>query len=116
MSENHVRKTQVRAAERERRRVHQARSERLKWQIPFAAAGILALLAVAYFAFTNFAQPSQAVVTGINGPRFQVDTEKLDLGDEPLGQTVHASFSVKNTGDGSLTLNAAQIATVLQGC
>jgi hypothetical protein len=116
MSENHIRKTQVRVAERERRRAQQGRNERLKWQIPFAAAGVLALLAVAYFVFTNFTQPSQAVVTGVNGPHFQVDTEKLDLGDQPLGQTVHASFNVKNTGDGSLTLNPAQIATVLQGC
>ncbi len=114
MSENHMRKTQARVAERERRRAQQARFENLKWQIPFAVAGVLALFAVAYFVFTNFSQP--AAVKGVNGPHFQVDTSKIDLGDEPLGKTVHAAFNIKNTGDGTLTLNAAQIATVLEGC
>ncbi len=116
MAENHIRKTQARAAERERRRSQQARNERLKYQIPFAAAGVLALLAVAYVVFTSFVQPSQNVVKGVNGPHFQVDTDKIDLGDEPLGKTVQAAFKITNTGDGTLTLTPPQMPTVLEGC
>ncbi len=116
MSEKPLRKTQARTAERERRRTQQERNERLKWQLPFAGAGVLILFAIAYVVFTTAAKPSQPVATGVNGPHFQVDTDKIDLGDEPLGKTVQASFNVKNTGDGTLTLNAAQMAKVLEGC
>ncbi len=116
MSEKPMRKTQARAAERERRRAQQERNERLKYQIPFAVAGVLALLAVAYVVFTVFVQPSQAAVKGVNGPHFQVNTDKIDLGDEPLGKTVQAAFKITNTGDGTLNLTPPQIATVLEGC
>jgi hypothetical protein len=116
MSQKPVRKTQVRVAERERHRTRRERNEGLKWQIPFAAAGVLLLLAVAYFFFTTSSQPSQAGNQGVNGPQFHADTQKIDLGDEPLGKTVRAAFNVKNTGVGMLTLTVPQIATVLQGC
>ena len=116
MAEKPVRRTLARNAERERRRAQQERRQKLTWQIPLAALGVFAVLAAAYFLFTTVTKPPGAVSAGVNGAHFQVDTEKLDLGDQPLGQTVHASFNVKNSGDGSLTLNAAQIATVLQGC
>ena len=116
MSEDHIRKTQARAAEREQRRARQARNERLKWQIPLAAAGVLALLAVAYFVFTPFARPSQAVIAGVNGPHFQVDNQKLDLGDQVLGTTVRVTFNVKNTGGSQLSLNTPQMPTVVKGC
>ncbi len=116
MSDKPIRKTRVRLAERERRRAQRERNQRLKWQIPLAALGALAVLAAAYFVFTTVTKSSNAVSAGVNGPHFQVDTEKLDLGDQPLGNTIHASFNVKNTGDGTLTLNPAQTATVLEGC
>jgi hypothetical protein len=116
MSQKPVRRAQVRVAERERERARRVRNESLKWQIPFAAAGVLLLLAVAYFFFTSSAQPSQAGNKGVNGPQFQADAKKIDLGDEPLGKTVQAAFNVKNTGGGTLTLTVPQIATVLQGC
>ena len=116
MSANHTRKTQARVAERERRRTQQAQNERLKWQLPFAGAGVLILFAIAYFTFTTFAKPSQAATTGVNGPHLQVDTDKIDLGDQPLGKTVQADFKITNTGDGTLTLTPPQMATVLEGC
>ena len=116
MSDKPIRKTLVRAAERERRRAQRERNQRLKWQIPLAALGALAVLAAAYFVFTAVTKSSNGVRAGVNGPHLQVDTEKIDLGDEPLGKTVQAAFNVKNTGDGTLTLNPAGTATVLEGC
>ncbi len=115
MSEKPMRRTQARMQERERRRAERERKERLKWQIPFGVAGLLVVLAIAIFVFNTVAKPKPASAGGV-GPRFQVDTEKLDLGKQPLGKTVKASFNVKNTGDDALTLNAAQTATVLKGC
>jgi hypothetical protein len=116
MSEKHLRKTQVRTADRERRRAQRESKEKLIWQIPLAAVALVAVLAVAYYAVAASAQPPTTGSAGSSGPHFQADTEMLDLGDEPLGKTVHASFDIKNTGDGPLTLNAAQVATVLEGC
>lgn len=49
-------------------------------------------------------------------PLLQLSTERLDLGKQTLGKTVHASFEVSNKGAGVLTLNVPQIATVLEGC
>ncbi len=111
-----IRKTQVRVAERERRRAQRERNRRVKWQFPLAALGAVIVLALAYFVFGGVAKPSTAAGPGVKGARFQVDVEKIDLGDEPLGKTVQAAFNVKNTGDGTLTLNPAQTATVLEGC
>src|SRR5438046_701573 len=49
-------------------------------------------------------------------PQLQVSTERLELGKQSLGSTVRASFMVKNTGTGTLTLSAPSRPTVLQGC
>lgn len=114
MANQSIRKTQARVQERQRRRAKQDRLEKLRLVAPFAAGALLLLLVVGYFLFTSSAGPQ--VTTGVNGPQVQVDTDKLDLGDQPLGNPVHASFDVKNTGDGTLTLNPAKIATVLEGC
>ncbi len=115
MSGKQIRRTQARVMERERRRAEQERKERLKWQIPLGVGVLLVVIAVAYLVFTTVAKPKVANA-GVIGPRFQVDTEKLDLGKQPLGKSVRAVFNVKNSGDDALTLNAAQTATVLKGC
>jgi hypothetical protein len=115
MSEKPIRRTQARVAERDRRRVQEERKERLKYLIPLAAGAILLALVVGYLVFPSLANPSQGA-KGANGGHFQANTEKIDLGDQPLGQTVHASFDIQNTGDGTLTLTVPQIASVLEGC
>jgi hypothetical protein len=116
MAEKPIRRTRARVTERERRRAQRERNERLKWQIPLATGILLLVLGVAYFIFTTSPQLSQASNKGVNGPHFQADTEKLNLGDESLGKTVKASFNVKNSGDNVLTLTTPQTASVLEGC
>ncbi|MDL1894853.1 hypothetical protein FBQ82_01135 [Anaerolineae bacterium CFX7] len=49
-------------------------------------------------------------------PQLQVNTERLDLGKQTFNNTVRASFSVKNVGTGTLTLNVPRSATLLEGC
>jgi hypothetical protein len=116
MAEKRTRRTQAHVPERDRRRVRRSGNERLTWQIPFAAAGVLLLMAAVYFILTTSSQPSQAVTKGVSGPQFQADTQKIDLGNEPLGKTVQAAFNVKNTGNSTLTLSVPQTATLLEGC
>ncbi len=115
MAERPIRKKQERILEQQRRRAAREQKERLKWQIPLGVVGLLAALVIAIFVFNTVAKPKPASA-GVLGPRLQVNTDKLDLGHQPLGKTVHASFDVKNIGDDALTLNAAQTATVLEGC
>lgn len=112
MSES-TRKTKARIAERERRRKEHETKPRLWKTIPILIIGILALLGAGMVAYGSFAP---ANVSGANGPRLQVDREQVDLGDQHFGATVRATFKVTNTGDGSLSLNVAKIATVVQGC
>ncbi len=108
-----VRKTQVRAAERERRRKQRETRTRLK-NIPFVLVGLLALVGAGLFAYGAFAQ--SADIQGKNGPRLQVDRDTLDLGDLHYDKTVRASFKVTNAGDGTLKLEPPKVATAVEGC
>ena len=114
MAENSTRKTQARIAERERLRRQEERSQTLKTVVP-VIVGIIILLAVGYgfITLTNQSSPTNA---GVVGPRLQVDREKIDLGKQHLGNTVRAVFTLKNAGDGTLTLNVPRTVTLLQGC
>ncbi len=112
MSET-TRRTEARIAAREQRRQEREAKARLWRRIPLVIVGVLVLLGVGLVVYGTVGQPN---VTGVNGPRLQVDQEKVDLGDQHFGTTVRATFKLTNTGDGTLTLNPPQIATVVQGC
>jgi hypothetical protein len=73
------------------------------------ALGSLALVALVWSALT----PNRN-----NGgvPQLQVSTERLDLGKQIFDRPVRASFTIKNSGTGRLTLNVPRVATVLEGC
>lgn len=76
--------------------------------------GGLALVAIAVLVLVWIALTPQR---GNGGPpKLQVNTERLELGKQVLGKTVHASFDVKNTGPGTLTLSVPASVTVLEGC
>jgi hypothetical protein len=73
------------------------------------ALGSIAIVAVVWFALT----PNR----GSGGvPQLQVSAERLDLGKQIFDRPVRASFTVKNDGDGALTLDVPPVATVLEGC
>lgn len=114
MAENSTRKTQVRIADRERRRRDQERGQTLRTLIP-VVAGFILLLAVGY-AFVRLTSQPATLNPGVVGPRLQVDRDSIDLGKQKLGNTVRAVFNLKNAGDGTLTLNVPRVVTLLQGC
>ncbi len=109
-----IRKTQVRSAERERRRKEREARARLWRTIPLVLVALLALLGFGMIAYGAL-NPSPDI-QGKQGPRVQVDQETVDLGDEHFGTTVRATFKVTNAGDGTLRLDVPKIATVVEGC
>lgn len=113
MPDKPMRRTQARVLERERRRQQQIRKQKLIKIIPLGILGAVILLALGYWAFTTF---TEAAATQGGTPTLALDKEKIDLGDQKLGQTVHASFNVKNSGTGRLSLNVPSSPQVLEGC
>lgn len=53
---------------------------------------------------------------GSGRPLLQVDQDKVDLGDVPLGQTVDVVFRIANNGDGVLRFNEAPYTELAAGC
>ena len=82
------------------------------------AGGIMVLIAVAIAILAKQPAPDQATtpakVTG--SPRLEVDKDRIDFGDVPLGKTVKASFKLTNAGDKPLTLSIPPVAEVVEGC
>lgn len=109
MSNQPIRKTQARTAERERARKQMERREMITRALPFViGAAVVLFIGVAIFLVLN------QTVTGT--PRLQVDQEKIDLGNRIFNQPVRAMFNVKNIGDGTLKLETPRLADVLEGC
>ncbi len=112
MSNQPIRKTQARVAERERTRARQQRSARTKKGMLLALGGIV-LIAVALGAWMMLNPPT---TQGSIGARLQIDRERLELGDQIFDHPVRAVFTAKNVGDGTLKLEAPRVPAVLEGC
>jgi hypothetical protein len=113
MSEQDTRKTQLRVAERERRRREREQEQKRTWVIPAIFVALLAVLGVGLVIYGDL---TNANTPGVNGPHLQVDRDRIDFGDQHFDTPVHAVFKIQNTGDGTLTLNVPQAATVVEGC
>ncbi len=116
MSEKPMRKTEARVITRGRRRAQEQRKQELKNRIPILIIGIVALVAIGYSIATRVYQAPRAANPGVIGPRLQVDQEQIDLGRRTFNQPVRAVFTIKNTGDDTLSLNVPRIVTALEGC
>ena len=111
MSEQPMRRTQARAAERERRRAQQQRANTIKNRAPL----ILGMVVVVFVIFVVATTMNQTTV-GTLGARFQSDVERIDLGKQIFDKPVRATFTIKNVGDSSLRLDVPKVATLLEGC
>ena len=115
MAQARTRKTEARGAERMRRRAARERRATIRGLLPFGILGAAALLVVGLALFGSL-RTSGALDSPNAKPRFTVDTEKLELGEQELGKGIKASFNVKNTGDGRLTLSTPPMVKALEGC
>ena len=109
MSNQPIRRAQARMAERQRVHKQAERRDAITQFLPY----IIAAVTVLFVGIVVFMVMNQST-TGT--PRFQVDREKIDLGNQPLDKTVRAAFTVKNVGDGTLRLDLPKGATLLEGC
>jgi hypothetical protein len=83
------------------------------WPLLIIVAGV-ALVGVALISSNQSASTTMPQVSG--APALQVDKEKVDLGDVPLGQTVSVSFELTNTGDQPLQFTKKPYIEVAAGC
>ena len=85
------------------------------WLALIAVAGAALIVVALIGSGTNQSgATSKPQVSG--GPALQVDREKIDLGDVPLGQTVSAQFEITNVGDQPLRFTQKPYIQVAAGC
>jgi hypothetical protein len=78
------------------------------------AGGALIVVALIGSGSSQSASPVSPQVSG--APALQVDREKIDLGEVPLGQTVNVSFELTNIGDQPLRFKERPYVEVIEGC
>ncbi len=84
--------------------------------LPLIIVAGAALIAVALIS-SKGSQSDSTVTPQVNGaPALQVDKEKVDFGDVPLGQTVEVKFEVANVGDQPLRFTKKPYVEVIEGC
>jgi hypothetical protein len=76
--------------------------------------GAVILLIAALFAFQKKPAAYTPEVSG--GPSLKVDKELLDLGDQKLGSTTQASFTLTNIGNQPLQFTEVPYIEVKEGC
>ena len=91
------------------------RRAQLTWL--FIALGGVFLVGAAFFVLRGNQNTQTLAAVEVNGaPSLKVDKEKVDLGDEQLGQTVKVSFNLTNVGDKPLRFSAQPYVEVVEGC
>lgn len=111
MSNQPIRKTRARAMERARAHKQTERRDTITRILPFVIAGAVVLfIGIVIFLALNQATP------GVVGARLQVDQERIELGNRVFDQSVRATFTIKNIGDGTLKLEVPRVATLIEGC
>jgi hypothetical protein len=80
-------------------------------------AGIV-LVAGALFAVWKSGQSGalQVPIEVKGSPSLEVDRDRVDLGDVPLGKTVTVSFQIANVGDKTLRFSEKPFVEVVEGC
>ena len=84
--------------------------------LPLIIIAGAALIVVALSGGSNNPAGSTVKPQVSGGPALQVDQEKIDLGDVPLGQTVSAKFEITNVGDQPLRFTQKPYVQVAAGC
>lgn len=76
--------------------------------------GGIVLISAAIVVFIWFLLTPNRTAGG--APQMQLSAERVDLGKQAFNTPVRASFTVKNVGTGTLTLNVPRSTTLLEGC
>jgi hypothetical protein len=84
--------------------------------LPLIVIAGVALIVVALIGSGNNQSGATSKPQVSGGPALQVDQEKIDLGDVPLGETVSAKFEITNVGDQPLRFTQKPYIQVAAGC
>ena len=76
--------------------------------------GAVLLIAAVFFALAQQSQPT--IDTAGGTPKIKADKERVDLGDQKLGNTVSVSFKITNEGNGTLRFTKEPYVEVKEGC
>jgi hypothetical protein len=82
--------------------------------LPLIIVAGFVLIAVALLSSRQSASTTAPQVS--DGPALQVDQEKIDLGDVPLGETASVKFEITNVGDQPLRFTKKPYIEVAAGC
>ncbi len=97
------------------KKANRHKNQQVSWPLIAIVTGGLLLIIGAVFALSQSPKPKAAIeVAGV--PSLKVDKEKVDLGNQKLGQTVRVAFELSNVGDQPLRFSAAPSVEVKEGC
>ena len=98
------------------KKIASPKKQRVPIWLPLIIVAGVALIVVALISSSGgqSAAPTTPQVSG--APALQVDKEKVDFGDVPLGQTVEVKFEVANVGDQPLRFTKKPYVEVIEGC
>lgn len=85
-----------------------------RWGLWLGLIGAL-VAAIAAVAFWQNNGPKAAIEV-FGAPSLKPNSEKIDLGDVPLGQTVEVQFELANVGDKQLRFTSVPYVEVREGC
>jgi hypothetical protein len=99
------------------------RKKKTSFQDVLPAAVLLVLAGIVLVAGTLFAvwksgqsSAPQVPIEVQGSPSLEVDRDRVDLGDVPLGKTVTVSFQIANVGDKTLRFSQKPFVEVREGC
>ena len=91
-------------------------SKKIPLWLPLIIIAGVALIVVALIGGGTNQSDSTVKPQVSGGPALQVDQEKIDLGDVPLGETVSVKFELTNVGDQPLRFTKKPYIEVAAGC
>jgi len=84
--------------------------------IVFSLAGATIMVLALFLGLKNPAPAAGSQDSSNGAPVLQVDKQRVDLGDVPLGTFVEASFQLTNTGSQTLKFTGKPYIEVVEGC
>ena len=86
-----------------------------RWPLLLAITGIGLILLAAWAIWSSNNRPKAAIEVA-GAPHIKVDQEKMDYGNQKLGNTVRAVVTVTNVGDKPLRFTKEPYIEVKEGC
>lgn len=101
---------------RELKRLAKKKRRAQRFWLFIGLGGVFLVTAAVLLSLKGRNATSLAAVEVNGAPSLKADQEKIDLGDEKLGNTVEVSFQISNVGDKPLRFSKQPYVEVVEGC